>query len=375
MKSPEELTAFDGNSHAPRKYRWSDDKVNQSLHGRSEEHRDQVFWLHYWMRANDRTPEETAKLLTKKNGQAYSGNTIRQILGGSFHGDLQSFCESVQRFRAGEPSLSGEQVPSAVVRAPFIETNLSRQIWKICDASVTYGLPVFIIGATRIGKTRSLKAYRDAKNPGKVIYVEMPSGGNIGNFLVGLAEALGIPTGLSTREHRRRIKNAFRPDMLLIVDQAHEELEDESTRRRPYSLKFIMELFNEAGCGIVLAGTDVLEHGFTKGPHAKILDQLAQRRLATLTLPNKPDDASLDEFAAFYQLPPAEGAERLLQDKVIRELNLGRWLILLVAAHYSASKAGVAMTWDHVFAARDEIRCLEAKKSETPALTDGKEGK
>jgi DNA transposition AAA+ family ATPase len=371
MKLPDDLAPLTGNSNAPRKYRWSDDKVNQALLHRSEEDRDRVFWLHYWMRANDCTPEEVAKRLTKKNGQTYSGNTIRQVLGGSFQGELHTFTEAIESFRASQEAQPAGQSPSTVLRAPFIETDLSRQMFRICDASVTYGLPVFIIGATRIGKTRSLEAYCASKPPGRVIYVEMPAEGHIGNFLVALAEVLGIPTSLSTREHRRRIKNAFRSDMLLIVDQAHEELENENSRRRPSSLKFIMELFNHAKCGVVLAGTDVLEHGFTKGPHAKILDQLAQRRLATLTLPAKPDAASLDQFAAYYGLAPAKGAERLLQDKVIRELNLGRWLILLLAAHYSASKAGSPMTWDHVFAARDEIRCLEAKKADAPALMEG----
>jgi hypothetical protein len=209
------------------------------------------------------------------------------------------------------------------------------------------------------GKTTALEEYQRTHNHGQTVYVRMPTGGGLNDFLKWLAKAVRLPTGLKSFEIKERIIAAFDERMLLIVDQAHECYGIHSRSNAIASLLFVMEIFDRSKCGVIICGTDELEKGLTTGRSRDIMAQLIKRGLPKpLRLPTKPDANNLAEFAAHYGLKPAEGNALLLQTEVIRDLDLGVWITFLQVGSRIAAKQAKTMTWDHVLQAEATFNAL-----------------
>jgi hypothetical protein len=205
-----------------------------------------------------------------------------------------------------------------------------------------------------------LEEYARQHNHGQTIYVRVPTGGVLGEFTAWLAMSLRISPQLKQWQIKDRIINAFDERMLLIVDEAHECFSSHYSDRGVRTLNFCREIHDRKRCGLVIAGTEVLEENVQAGKHRQMLRQLGLRSLAALKLPPKPSAANLVEFARRYNLPPAEGEALTLQTEIIREHGLGKWCSLLMAASRIAAKEKKEMGWSHVIKAHAAILALEA---------------
>ena len=279
-----------------------------------------------------------------------SDSSLSQLFSGKYPAALDNFVAEIEAFR----KLTEQR--SSVQQIGFIETELSRKIFRCCEGASIYQRIFFIFGVSQIGKTRALEQY--AGRSQDVIYVRMPEGGNLGDFLYELALSLKISTEYNTAQLKRRIKAAFDDRMTLIVDEVHQCFMTKGGASRLRSIEFIRELYDRSKCGVVLTGTNIFRDEIQNGRHKKMLEQLDLRSLGTIQLPDRPLDKDLQAFAAAYGLGKPTDRAAELQKKIIKENRLSRWLAILQAASRLAQKKGEVMEWTHVLTAHAGLESL-----------------
>lgn len=341
-ESTELVSAGDRGQHIP------GDAVNRATAELPDNQRSAIRRLHAHYMENHLSMDETARLV------GYTGAVISQLFRGKYQGALDNVVKEIENyFTLLDKRAQGRKLE-------FIPTALTKRIWAVCDSAVEFQKIAFVFGDMQIGKTEALKAYQVAHNHGSTIYVSMPTGGTLTNFLMELARKLRIGEMLKISHLRERIKSAFDDRMLLIVDEAHRCV---TTSDRPVqTIEFIREIFDERACGVVICATNVFRDAMDAGPLEKILRQTKRRRLCALQLPNTPTQNDLNTFAAGYGLPPSEGQARLLEKAMVENEALGMWLTLLRMASKIASQRKVKLQWAHVLSAHAGLKALENDK-------------
>jgi hypothetical protein len=285
-----------------------------------------------------------------------SDSSLSQLFSGKYPAALDNFVAEIETFR----KLMGQR--TAAQKVSFIQTGLSGRIFQCIEAASIYQRIVFIYGASQIGKTCALEQF--AGRSQDVIYVRMPEGGILGDFLYELAHALKISTEHNTAQLKRRIKAAFDDRMTLIVDELHQVFMTKGGSSRLRSIEYIREIHDRCKCGVVLAGTNIFRDEIQHGRHRQLLEQLDLRGLAAIQLPDRPSSEDLNAFSAAYGLQPASGSALDLQTAVIRDHRLSRWLSILQAASRVASRKNEPMGWDHVLTAHAGLKVLGNSKQQ-----------
>jgi hypothetical protein len=328
------------------------DVVNKATQHLPDEQRSAIRRLHAHYVEHDLSLDEVGKLIGYD-----SGAVVSLVFRGKYEANLETVVKAIDDFF----SLADKR--SQGRKLDFIETALTRKIWNVCDAAVEFQKIAFIFGDMQIGKTEALKAYQVAHNHGSTIYVSVPTGGALLNFLTVLARKLRISENLSITKLRERIISAFDDRMLLIVDEAHRCIRDSGNSQMPIqTIEFIREIFDEKACGVVICATNVFRDAMDGGPVEKILRQTKRRRLCALQLPNTPTQNDLNTFAAGYGLEPSSGAARELEKKLVEAEALGMWLTLLRMGAKLAAQRKAKMKWEHVLAAHAGLKTLEGAK-------------
>src|SRR5581483_7623837 len=175
----------------------------------------------------------------------------------------------------------------------FIETSLTRKIFSVCEAALTYQKIVQIFGDSQIGKTEALEEYARQNNHGQTIYVRVPEGGGLNYFMASLADRLGFSSQQKIPELRARAIASFDSRMLLIVDEIHNIFSTGTNLTHFRVPEFIREIYDRTKCGVVISGTNVFEAKLAKAAGKKLFDQFQRRSLCKLQLPNIPTDDDL----------------------------------------------------------------------------------
>jgi len=333
------------------------DLVNQATQELADKPRSALRWLHSHAVDANLSLEELAAMLKKPDGTTYSRDSVYQALTGRRTESgvgLDNFVEAIERLKI----IIEER--KTIIRSGFVETTLTRRIWKICDAALTFQKVMFIYGPSQIGKTTALEEYARQHNHGQTVYVRVPTGGTVSEFSKWLAVSLRISPQLNEFQLKERIFKAFDDRMLLIIDEANECFSGHYSDRSIRTLNFCREIHDRRKCGLVIAGDRTLEREIKSGLHKEQLEKLGLRSLAGLRLPDKPSAENLNTFAACYRLEPATGDALTLQTTVIRDSGLGKWCTLLMAASRMAAKQkGARLSWRHVLEAHRAIQKLE----------------
>lgn len=350
------------------KFRIPGDTVAAAVKDLPDEQRTTIKWFAGYCRNRNLGNDELGTLLKKENGTFYSYASIYALLTGRRMDQGVSIDPLVASIDAFRRQVEGV---NRVGESGFLHTRLAAAIWDRCDRARLRKKIAFIFGDSQIGKTTALQEYTRTHNHGETIYLEAPSGGSITSFLQKLCAKLAVPQVHRSGELRDRIMDCFDPKMLLIVDEAHRLLH---AAKGIHALDFLRELYNTAGCGIVLSMTDEGRDLFRKGVYAKRLEQLWRRRLSPLQLPRTVPADDLALFAAAYDLDPAtedEVAVRIpyldehgnSRDKTYREAplalqaravaaeGLGVWLTILQDAKDMARAQKRPITWAAVLKA------------------------
>jgi DNA transposition AAA+ family ATPase len=342
IKSPE--TSIVGLSH-----RIPGDIVNRATANLPENQRNTIRRMHGYYVENSLSLNHLAKEIE------ISPAALGLIFKGSYEASLDSMVKKFDRFfKQLDKPINGRKLK-------FIPIALSEKIWGICDQAREFQKVAFLFGDSQVGKSEALIQFREQSDyPDDIVYCAVPTGGTLSNFLMALAGVLRIPASLSTTRLRERIKEAFDERMILIVDEAHNGIRENSTSSRAVAcIEFVREIYNAKQCGVVFCATNIFRDAMTTGPLEKILRQIKRRSLCTVQLPKEPSRTDLNTFAAAYKLKPAANEARVLEKEMIETQGLGMWLTLLRMGDQLAGVRKQEMTWSHVIAARAAQQSLE----------------
>ncbi len=340
------------------------DRIAKTVENLPDRERDAIKWLAEHCVAKNFSLGEIAPLIKKRGGEAYSYDSLYQALTGRRDPEqLTPLAEAIKRYR----KLAEEN--TVRLETEFIEHDLTRRIFSLCEKARTRGKIGLLLGESQIGKTVTLTEYKERQEDAgsrDTIYVRMPTGGSAYALIYEMAIVLHVPTEQEFMALRRSVMNCFDRRTLLIVDQAHDGQQD--------ALMFVMEIVDRRKCGAILAGTGSLKEALMFGPHARKYRQIILRGLPPVQLPAVPSAASLTEFASAYGLGPApEGVVEVraryidergnsreetvkkspaaLQGEVIEQYGLGRWCMILQEARDIAKERRKPITWGSVIAA------------------------
>lgn len=323
-------------------------KVFDATKSLPEEHCLAIRWLHshYY---------DSGKSLSDIGAEiGYDAGTVSKVFNNNYGGNLAEVVKSIRRFR----SLIDER--ASVNRAPYIKTNLYREIEDCCQAALTYQKIVFLYGESQVGKTAALTHYAEEHNHGQTIMVTMPVGGSLTHFLAALAGKVRMTNCARGEILAMNIMKCFGPNNLLIIDETSRALNAKAYGGvQLKTMDFIRDLHDQTGCGVVLCGTNIFRDQMADRSLKKFLNQFNRRALLRRQLPDVPSRADLNAFARHYDLPAAAGDAFTLQQSIVREHGLGVWLTTLMAAAKKSSKERKPMTWDHVAKAHAYFKRLE----------------
>lgn len=331
-------------------------------------------WAAGFCRQRNLSLDEFGSLLVQPGtDKTYSGDSVYQAFTGRRdQGSLDRFCQAVEVLR--------RRIDETASRAStFIETSLTRDIWRLCQKALRRQKLTFVFGPSQVGKTTALAEYAQRHNHGETVFVRMPTRGSVTELMKELAVRLGISVQCKAVDLRRRIMESFDERTLLIVDECHQALSSRYGDRSLASLEFLREIWDRRRCGLVLCGTDIFRDGLRTHP---VLKQLWLRGYRPLQLPAKPTQGQLAEFARSFGLEPAQdknltvelvdvgddGEERTrrvtrnpvkLEGEVVSKYGLGRWVGILEDADDLAREKGSRMSWGKVIAAHDQWAGLE----------------
>lgn len=347
------------------RFRIAGDVIARTCENLPDDQRSSIKWAAGYCRSNHLTTEEFGALLRKPGtDDPYSGDSVYSAFTGRDDRSLDRFCEAIEKLR----KRVDESSPRAACE--FIQTSQTRAVWKLCSDALRRNRISFLFGPSQLGKSLSLTEYQRSHNHGETIYVRMPTGGSLCDFLGELAIRLDIPHYITAQQLRRRIIESFDNRTLLQVDEAHQTLLGRYTDRAQKTLEFIRELWDRRKCGLVICGTDVLRRGLKTSP---LLGQLWLRRYRVLDLPKLPPPSDLAAIAKTFGLDPPSNRsitievtipnsagepvpQRIsenpltLQQTTIESESLGRWINLLEESAESARDNSAKLTWGRVIA-------------------------
>lgn len=349
--------------HKQRRYKIDRTDIAAWSKALNDDQRTLVFWLDDYARAADLDLEEIARRLKQPSGKPYSRDSVYQLLTGRRPADqLANMLSAIEDLRKIETARQ------KITRIGFVETDISRRVFQVCDATRNFGKMGVLIGPTHIGKTTALREYTARNNHGATHYVRMPAGGAKGALIRRMAPQLGI--GLNHNDHviASKILESFDERQMLICDEFHQCVPRSDPRRRGegvrpgtfHTVEWLRELHDMTGCAILLSATPTFDDALKREDFAGIFKQTFQRALITCRLPDAPTKKSLAAFAKHFGLDPAAGEALDLQTMILREDSLGRWISILEGASRIAAKQEVPLAWDHVLQSHAALLRLES---------------
>lgn len=270
----------------------------------------------------------------------YDASTISRVLRGRYEGNWGNILKSVRRYK----HLVTER--AKMVRADFVETSVFKAIRDTCDLALFNELPATIVGVSQIGKTCALEEYQ-RRSEFLVRLVRMPAAPGLRGAMEAVADACNVTTRCTSEQLRRRVADSLDNKTLLIVDEFH-QLAISSGRESAMKIaEWIRELHDRSKCGLVLCGTKVLKQDLIDGPLKAWLDQLKQRCIKHLVLPDRLPDEDILLVAQNYRLGEPD-PDTLA---ALRTLRMNRLCKILMLADNLARKRDQELAWSHFRAA------------------------
>jgi DNA transposition AAA+ family ATPase len=266
-----------------------------------------------------------------------------------------------------------ENLHQSVANPHFIMTALAGQMFELFDETRALQTVLISWGKKGIGKTEIAKEYKRRNNHGRTYYHRCSPAMTFGQFVTSLASSMNIP---SKRHSHLRLREKIIAMLkagarLLIIDELHELfLQKERSRGTAAVLicEFIREIFDVAECGVVLIGTRVMVSELRDGDHRAALEQLLDRGLEPVELPDKPTKSDLAEFIKHFDLDPtfagAQDAAEIVA-KIFRETGLRKLVLHLRAGKKLAMGKGETYRWPHFVAAYNRLEAITKKKPAT----------
>ena len=177
-----------------------------------------------------------------------------------------------------------------IAKAPtsvgFVSTETSRKVWFNCELARESRSPIFLMGASHIGKTTALTKYRDA-HPTDTLLITVTSGMGVKGLAVAICEEAGISSNGSLSKLTRALRKYLTRDRLLILDDFHVLTLSSTPRTFLAAMEFLRALYDADNCGMLFSTTD-LDYNRILKDYQSSLHQLMRRGIHRPHLGNAP---------------------------------------------------------------------------------------
>lgn len=253
-------------------WRFSADHIQQGMVSCSSERKDALIWCFNWCINRAIWFGDFAKQV------GYAENTLYKIYTGRHaHPETGEQYDIPEKLHLAAKAFRKLETKKAKLgETEFVITPSVRRIWGGCDLARESRTPVFIYGASHIGKTWALRQYTIENNHGRTIFVRVPAKAGLSGLVKALAEALGVSVKGTTPEMIERIKKALAPNHLIIFDEVHQLQYTYKPAGFFACIEVIREIYDHVECGIVLCTTNVFRTRFESAQKEE-LEQLFKR--------------------------------------------------------------------------------------------------
>lgn len=264
-------------------WKFSTDKMRSYITHYSAHEKQVLVDCYLWCVRKDIHRDDFAKRI------GYDGNTVYKVyVGKYFHPTTKARLGPPEKMIKGmENFLKDEKNKMLLGVTEFVETPTAKKIAMGCKLARESQTPVFIFGRSHIGKTWALQNYAINNNHGRTIYVQMKTS----TGLLGMIHAIAVASGISPKSNKHdligRIKKAFAPNQVLIVDELHKLRNTYSPKAYFACLELLREFYDEIGFGMVLCGTDLFKNVISEEKNGE-LEQLYRRGVHKFYLPPHP---------------------------------------------------------------------------------------
>lgn len=301
----------------------------------SEAEGEDVFWLYAFSQDKRLSYEE----LGDKCG--LSGSTVNFLFHGNYKAD--SWSGPIKRIHDFRVIQEEEEKKKSI---GFVQTETAKILHAGCKAALNDGWPVFVYGASQLGKTTALEDFARLNNHGRTRYIRLGSGWTRARFVRELAHMLGNGVK-ATRQWALEdaIIGGLNRHNLLIVDEFHLALTTINQEASRSLIEFIREIHDRTQCGVVMCATKVGLELFENSKNRQVFEQFQRRGVVKVVLPDVPKVKDINDFARSFDLPLPTG--QLLADikHLIKSKGLGVFVKYLQKAYALAKDAGETLEW------------------------------
>lgn len=298
----------------------------------------------------------------------YAKNTVWKIYTGKYT-HPESTPEQKKMMDAPDKLLKGirdfrkiENQRQKLGRIGFVVTPTVKRVYQACDLARKSQTPVFIYGASQVGKTEACRQYCIENNHGRSVLVELEAVNGLRGLLQAVAEKVGVSPNANTPDLIARIKKAVTSDMVIILDEVH--LLANVYRKGSFfaCMETVRRVFvDHCKCGLVLTFT-LLGYNAAEKEKARELEQIFRRGVHKFNLGDRPSVADVAaivrssklEMPARHEVIVAKLERTEITDEPYKRLGqlakedgLKAIIERLRAASELAADKGEDMTWEH----------------------------
>ncbi len=233
---------------------------------------EEMLWLHQHLLDRRMTWDDAGAALN------YDRSTVFRVLKGTYEGSWDNVIRAIRSYR------KLAEVRGTIQKNEFVPNAISRLIHAGLDYALANNSITLIVGESRMGKTMSSMAWRDANNHGRSVYVIAPAYGGTKALLRDIASAIGVNKNLSAVQMHEAILRGFNRHRILIVDEAHRLLPGDR-RCNPVNLEVLRDLHDRTGCALALLATQRFDTELRKSDY--MFEQLLGRIGLPVRLPRK----------------------------------------------------------------------------------------
>lgn len=268
----------------------SSDNLHKHLGHCTPEKKELVVWSFLWC------IERGIFLADFASQVGYDPKTIDKIITGAYRdprsGDLydipDKLADGIRQFR------KVQHAAAQLGDIDFVVTPSVRRIWTGCDLARESQTPVFIYGASHLGKTWALEHYAVENNHGATHLVRIPSASGLGGMVRAIASKVGVSPNGAVADLIERIKGGITKNQVLILDEVHQLIYTYRKESFFACLEVLRSIYDHTRCGMVLCTTNAFQMQIEKEKKAA-LEQLFRRGIHRVQLGNvvQAKDASM----------------------------------------------------------------------------------
>jgi|GEM_PF-2243285 len=301
-----------------------------------QETQDALLWFHQHCLDQRLSLKDAATALN------YDQSTVFRVLKGTYTGNWQNIESAIASYRR----LLAER--GTIQKVEFVHNSVSRMIWAALDYAVANNSITQITGESGQGKSIATKAWRDAHNHGRSVYVVAPPIGGIKALLRAIAAAVGVNKNLNLPQMTEAVYRAFNENRILLVDEAHRLLPTDR-RSNPVNLEILRDLHDQTGCALAFISTQRFSDSLQKSEYQ--FEQVLGRIGMPVRLPRELKEGDFMPVLQQYIRKPSAK----LKGEAASIVNaMGRVRVLvevLKVATRIASKQRQELSEEHVFKA------------------------